>query len=155
MKKFIPLLAMVSLLAGCGSSAPKERTIYDDIADDFYAKEVVAKDMKNNDGETPKREEAAAYKCYGNYDDTYVIAFMVTKMSGWGGAWLAIIEVTVDGYTMTFLALREPLCRKDHAFYTLSEAYLANLLSRDGLAAINESSREQRRDSEPLTSLTY
>lgn len=80
---------------------------------------------------------------------------MVTKMSGWGGAWLAIIEVTVDGYTMTFLALREPLCRKDHAFYTLSEAYLANLLSRDGLAAINESSREQRRDSEPLTSLTY
>ena len=43
MKKFIPLLAMVSLLAGCGSSAPKERTIYDDIADDSTQKKLSRK----------------------------------------------------------------------------------------------------------------
>lgn len=155
MKKFVPLLAMVSLLVGCGSSTPKERTIYDDIADDFYAKEIIAKDVKNCEGETPKRGEVGVARCYGEYNGTYVAAFIVLKTGDWSTGWFQIVEVTVDGYSMTFPSLKEPLCWNDHALYTLNEAYLANLLTRDDLAAINESSREQRRDSEPLTSLTY
>lgn len=106
----------VSFLAGCGSSTPKERTIYDDMVDQYYAQEIVAKNVKNYEGNTPTREEVHVHRNYGEYNGTYVIAFEADKTNVWGGWFEDVMTVTVDGVDMHFPACREPLCWNDHVF---------------------------------------